>query len=74
MVSQEQFASAIEKFLSDTGMSPTAFGKAAAGDPTLVFEIRRGRSCSLNLATRITQFMEVYLAGLVASAIERKAS
>lgn len=58
MVSQEQFASAIESFLTEMGMSPTAFGKAAAGDPTLVFEIRKGRSCSLNLATRIADFME----------------
>ncbi|MGB3386777.1 MAG: hypothetical protein WBA88_02220 [Pseudaminobacter sp.] len=39
----DQFKSAIEDFLLQTGMTPTAFGRRFAGDPLFVFQLRDGR-------------------------------
>jgi hypothetical protein len=33
----------IERYMLLTGMRPTTFGRVAAHDPVLVFELRRGR-------------------------------
>jgi hypothetical protein len=33
----------VEEFLARTGVSPTAFGRDAMGDPRFVFDLRGGR-------------------------------
>lgn len=57
MQTQQEFLAAIEAHLVKTGMTPTAFGKAAARDPGFVFELRRGRSPSLATAERVMAFI-----------------
>ncbi len=52
-----QFISRVGAFLGDSGVSPTAFGMKALGDPNLVREIGRGRSPSLRTADRILAFI-----------------
>jgi 2,4-dienoyl-CoA reductase-like NADH-dependent reductase (Old Yellow Enzyme family) len=47
----------IEKYLQAQGMTPTAFGRAAAGDPRLVFDLRRGREPGPRMCARIEAFM-----------------
>ena len=39
-----QFLQVIETYLRRTGTKPTEFGRMAAGDPSLVLNLRRGRS------------------------------
>lgn len=38
-------------------MSPTAFGRAAVGDPNLVGDLRNGRMPSLRLVARVSKFI-----------------
>jgi phosphopantothenoylcysteine decarboxylase/phosphopantothenate--cysteine ligase len=55
---REDFLAAIEAFLRDTGLSPTRFGREAAGDPRLVFDLRsKGREPSARLMDQINRFM-----------------
>ena len=54
----EQFHAAVEEFLERTGFKPTEFGRQAVGDPSLVLNLRRGRSPTLATADRILAFME----------------
>lgn len=39
------------------GMTPTAFGRAAAGDPTLIGKMRRGRLLGVQLERRVRAAM-----------------
>ncbi len=48
----------IERYLRKTGKKPTRFGREAANDPQLVFDIRRGRAIGARLAARIEAFLE----------------
>jgi hypothetical protein len=48
------------KFLRRTGMPPSRFGRAAAGDPALVAGLRRGRVAYAKLSLRVRTFMEAY--------------
>ena len=52
-----QFVSRVSAFLGRSGLSPTAFGKKAVGDPNLMRQIDRGRSPSLRTADRILAFI-----------------
>ncbi len=47
----------IERFLQRTGMAPTAFGRQAARDPRLVFDLRKGREPSDRMQRRLQHFM-----------------
>ncbi len=47
----------IELFLNATKMPPTRFGRLAAGDPRLVFDLRRGREPGAALTARLTDFI-----------------
>ncbi len=49
---------AVEQFLVDHGVSPSAFGTKAMGDPTLVYELRKGRDCKASTRTKIMAFIE----------------
>lgn len=48
----------IEQHLRETRMSATAFGRAAAGDPRLVFDLRRGREPRAPMRDRIEAYLE----------------
>jgi hypothetical protein len=47
----------IELFLKATNMAPTRFGRLAAGDPRLVFDLRRGREPGAHLSARVVHFI-----------------
>lgn len=53
MTFEQEFNSRVDAFLSQSGVSPTALGLRAAGDPNLIHEIRAGRSPSLRMADRV---------------------
>ena len=53
----EQFHTEIENFLERSGFKATEFGRQAAGDPSLVLNLRRGRSPTLATADRILAFV-----------------
>ena len=50
----------IERFLRTTGLSPTAFGKLAAADPRLVFDLRNGREPRKRMRLRVEHFMNTF--------------
>lgn len=52
----------VERFLRETRMSPTKFGKLAAGDPRLVFDMRNGREIGERVASRLRDFIANYKA------------
>ena len=53
----DQFHATVEAFLDRTGFKPTEFGRQAVGDPSLVLNLRRGRSPTLATADRILAFI-----------------
>ena len=57
---ERYFNARIAAFLESTGMSPTAFGMRAVGDPNLMRQIAQGRSLSLRMADRILAFIDGY--------------
>ncbi len=48
----------VEKFLRETGMAPTRFGRASIGDPCFVFELREGREARAVTAGRVLRFID----------------
>ena len=58
-----QFRARVEEFLRRTGFKETEFGRQAVGDPTLLLDLRRGRSPKLETADRILAFIEAYERG-----------
>ena len=54
----EQFHATVEEFLERTGFKTTEFGRQAVGDPSLVLNLRRGRSPTLATADRILAFID----------------
>ena len=51
---------AIEKFLRETGMPWTKFGRLATHDPRFVQDLRNGRSPRPATARRVEHFMNSY--------------
>ncbi len=51
----------IERFLKVTGWGPSRFGRAAAGDPSLVARLRNGRALTEEASTRIAAFITSYV-------------
>lgn len=47
----------IELFLRRSGMRPARFGRLAARDPRLVFDVRAGREMRATLARRVRDFI-----------------
>jgi hypothetical protein len=47
----------IERYLSDSGMSATAFGLAAVNDPALIYDLRNGREPRRATRCRIREFL-----------------
>lgn len=50
----------VERFLHQTGMAPTRFGRAAVRDPRLVFDLRNGREPGERMKRRVEHFMNIY--------------
>ena len=48
---------AIEVGLAAVGMSPSRFGREVAGDPRLVFDVRRGRQLQARTETRVRNYL-----------------
>jgi phosphopantothenoylcysteine decarboxylase/phosphopantothenate--cysteine ligase len=55
---RDDFLAGIEAFLTASGMSATRFGREAAADPRLVFDLRtKGRAPSARLMDQVNRFM-----------------
>lgn len=50
----------IEKFLRQTDMAATKFGRLAAQDPRFVLDLRNGRTPRTRTKHRVEQFMSAY--------------
>jgi hypothetical protein len=50
----------IEKFLKETCMPPTRFGRECARDPRLVLDFRNGREPGDRMKRRAEHFMNTY--------------
>jgi hypothetical protein len=50
----------IEKFLRETGMPWTKFGRLAAHDPRFVEDLRNGRTPRAETEARIVRFIAAY--------------
>lgn len=50
----------VERFLREQDLSPTKFGRLAASDPRLVFDMRIGREFGSDLERRLRKFILVY--------------
>lgn len=57
MNAAESFLAEIDSYLSLSGMSDTAFGKAAVGDPSFVSDLRAGRSPGLRLVDKVRKYI-----------------
>lgn len=47
----------IERFLRETNMAPTRFGRNSVRDPRLVFDMRNGREPGSRMTKRVEHFM-----------------
>ena len=47
----------VEKFLAETGMAPTRFGRQSVRDPRIVLDMRKGREPSERMCRRLAHFM-----------------
>lgn len=47
----------IDRFLRQTGMPPTSFGRAAVNDPRFVFDLRRGREPGSKIRARTRAYI-----------------
>lgn len=50
----------IEKFLAETGMAWTKFGRLATKDPRFVEDLRNGRTPRAETSARVEMFMSSY--------------
>lgn len=57
MTTVESFREEVEDFLRRSGMSATAFGKEAVGDPSFVPDLREGRAPSLRLVEKVSKYI-----------------
>ncbi|MEK9751603.1 MAG: hypothetical protein VW338_00105 [Rhodospirillaceae bacterium] len=54
---REQFATEVEGYMERRELTPSRFGILALGDPNFVFELRKGRAVSMDVADRVRRFM-----------------
>src|SRR5690349_16080544 len=54
----QSFRQAVETFISARNWTPTRFGRAIAGDPLFVFDLREGREPRSDTRTRILKAMQ----------------
>lgn len=60
VISNEDFVREIEKFLEKTGMSCSAFGKKAKGDPCFYSRIKDGMEVKESGKKKVLDFMSKY--------------
>lgn len=48
----------VERFLRQTQIAPTRFGRDATGDPRFVFDLRRGREPRPSTVARVRAYLE----------------
>lgn len=48
----------VERYLKRSGTPAARFGREAAGDPRLVFDLRKGREPRSRLAARLSAYLE----------------
>lgn len=53
----QRFLADVEAHLVETGLTPTAFGTKAAGDPNFVFDLRAGREPRFSTIEKVRAFM-----------------
>lgn len=58
MTDIQSFRQAVEAFIAARGWTPTRFGRAIAGDPLFVFDLREGREPRSDTRTRILKAMQ----------------
>ncbi|MCE6073665.1 hypothetical protein GOZ89_09690 [Agrobacterium vitis] len=58
MTEIEIFRDKVEGFIAEREMTPTQFGKAFAGDPLFVFQLREGREPRSQTRQRIVAAMD----------------
>ena len=68
LMDNKQFLARVEAHLKRTKVSPSRFGKEAVGDPSFVFELRKGRSPSLGKVNKIMAIIDAAAATDPASA------
>jgi len=49
----------VERFLRETDMPPTRFGRLSVKDPRLVHDMRRGRQPGPRMICRVEHFMNI---------------
>jgi hypothetical protein len=52
----------IDRFLKESGIAPTLFGRLAVRDPRLVTDLRNGRTPGTALEARVEHFMNMWRA------------
>jgi len=57
----KSFLSEIERFLANAGLEPTTLGKHALGDPSFVFDLRKGRSPSTRTINKVRGWMQQHM-------------
>ena len=57
MKTSAEFLEELEAFLAKYEIAPTSFGRLIMNDPTYVFQLREGRSPSLDNAARISRII-----------------
>ncbi|MDQ0837981.1 hypothetical protein [Sphingomonas faeni] len=62
----------IDRYLRQTGMPMTKFGRLSVGDPRLVHDLRLGRQPRAPMVARIETFIDQY--GIVQYGIDRHKS
>ncbi len=50
----------VERFLRDQNLPPTKFGRMAARDPRLVFDMRMGREIRPEMETKLRQYIAAH--------------
>jgi|GEM_PF-519961 len=50
----------IERFLRESGMAPTRFGRNAVRDPRIVFDMRNGREPTARMCRRLDHFIAAH--------------
>jgi len=59
-MTQQEYLSQIEAWLARTGVPESVLSRLAAGDPSHVYKLRKGRVPGLDVADRVLKFMETY--------------
>jgi hypothetical protein len=65
---------AIEAYLSETGISQTAFGYYSVNDPALVSDMRRGREPRRAVRERVLAFIDLPHRGTAREAARKNAA